>query len=365
VIKAVRLATARSQVSGAAIGPRKETVVGKIIFSFLTAIAWFFTCTAAGHAATQDNYQGKMIRIVVGFSPGGAFDAYSRSLSRHMRKYLPGNPAISVENMPGAGSLIAANYLYKAAAPDGLTVGNFIGSVLMGQILGQKGIEFDARKFAYVGAPARYYPVCVFSKASGITSLEKWIAAKTPVKMGGIGQGTAGDNTIRILRATLGLPIQLVSGYKGMAEIRLATEAGEVAGTCVGPRTVWQKALETAEVVPALQVTPTPAPDFPKVPLAIDMAKNDEARKLIEVGVHNDSAIALTYALPPGTPRELVVTLRRAFTETMKDGEFSGEMKKARLDVEPVAGEEVEKIINDAFKLDAALIGKLKDILYK
>jgi tripartite-type tricarboxylate transporter receptor subunit TctC len=337
----------------------------RVIYWFLTVTAGFLVVGAAGHAAAPDVYQGKVIRIVVGFSPGGAFDAYSRSLSRHMRKYIPGNPAITVENMPGAGSLIAANYLYKAANPDGLTVGNFIGSVLMGQVLGQKGIEFDARRFEYVGAPARYYPVCVFSKASGITSLEKWIAGKTPVKMGGIGQGTSGDNTIRILRATLGLPIQLVSGYKGMAEIRLATEAGEVAGTCVGPRTVWQKSLETGEVIPVLQVTPKPAPDFPTIPLAIDLAKSEEARKLIEVGVHNDSAIALTYALPPGTSKELLATLRRAFVDTMKDGEFSAELNKARLDVDPVAGEEVDRIINDTFKLDAALLGKLKDIFYK
>lgn len=340
-------------------------MMGSTICWLLTASAGLFFFIAAGHSATQDFYQGKVIRIVVGFSPGGAFDAYSRSLSRHMPKYIPGNPVITVENMPGAGSLIAANHLYKAANPDGLTIGNFIGSVLMGQVLGQKGIEFDARRFEYVGAPARYYPVCLFSKASGITSLEKWIDSKTAVKMGGIGQGTSGDNTIRLLRATIGLPIQLVSGYKGMAEIRLATEAGEVAGTCVGPRTVWQKALEAAEVVPVLQVTPKPAPDFPKVPLAIDLAKSEENRKLIEVGVHNDSAIALTYALPPKTPKDLVATLRRAFMDTMKDGEFFSEMKKARLDVEPVAGEEVERIINDAFKLDAALLGKLKDIFYK
>jgi tripartite-type tricarboxylate transporter receptor subunit TctC len=339
--------------------------MGRVIQWFITASAGFFFFTAVGHAATADFYQGKIIRIVVGFSPGGAFDAYSRSLSRHMRKYIPGNPLITVENMPGAGSLIAANYLYKAANPDGLIIGNFIGSVLMGQVLGQKGIEFDARRFEYLGAPARYYPVCVFSKASGITSLEKWSAAKTAVKMGGIGQGTSGDNTIRILRATLGLPIQLVSGYKGMAEIRLATEAGEVAGTCVGPRTVWQKALELGEVIPVLQVTPKPAPDFPKVPLAIDLAKSDDARKLIEVGVHNDSATALTYALPPGTPKELLAMLRRAFVDTMKDAEFSGELIKARLDVDPVTAEEVDRIINDAFKLDASLIGKLKDIFYK
>jgi tripartite-type tricarboxylate transporter receptor subunit TctC len=183
--------------------------------------------------------------------------------------------------------------------------------------------------------------------------------------MGGLGQGTSGDNTIKLLRAAIGLPIQLVSGYKGMAEIRLATEAGEVAGTCVGPRTVWQQTLEKGEVIPVLQVTPAPAPDFPKVPLAIDLAKSEEARKLIEVGVHNDSAIALTYALPPGTPKDLIAVLRRAFVATMKDAEFSTEVKKARLDVDPVAGEELEKIINDAFKLDASLVGKLKDILYK
>jgi tripartite-type tricarboxylate transporter receptor subunit TctC len=325
------------------------------------SLVWF---TFTPYAATPDYYQGKMIRIIVGFSPGGAFDAYSRSLSRHMRKHLPGNPNITVENMPGAGSLIAANYLYKGAGADGLTVGNFIGSVLMGQVLGQKGIEFDARSFQYIGAPARYYPVCLFSKASGITSLENWLAAKTPVKMGGLGQGSSGDNTIKILRATLGLPIQLVSGYKGMAEIRLATEAGEVAGTCVGPRTVWQQNLERGDVTPVLQVTPKPAPDFPKVPLAIDLAKTDEARKLIEVGVHSDSAIALTYALPPGTPKELLITLRRAFVATMKEEEFIAELKKARLDVDPVAGEELEKIINEAFKLDPALIGKLKEIFY-
>lgn len=335
------------------------------ISCFFAASAALFFYSAVGHPATQDVYQGKMIRIVVGFSPGGAFDAYSRSLSRHMRKYIAGSPNITVENMPGAGSLIAANYLYKAAAPDGLTIGNFIGSVLMGQVLGQKGIEFDARRFEYVGAPARYNPICLFSKASGITSLDNWFAAKTPVKMGGIGQGTSGDNTIRILRATVGLPIQLVSGYKGMADIRLATEAGEVAGTCVGPRTVWQQSLEKGEVTPVLQVTPRPAPDFPKIPLAIDLAKSEEARKLIEIGVHNDSAIALTYALPPGTPKEIMAILRRAFIATMKDGEFAAEMKKARLDVEPVAGDEVERIIQESLKMDAALIGKLKDIFYK
>lgn len=147
--------------------------MGRIIRWFITASAGLSFFTAVGHATTPDFYEGKIIRIIVGFSAGGAFDTYSRALSRHMRKHIPGSPTITVENMPGAGSLIAANHLYKAAKPDGLTIGNFIGTVLMGQVLGQKAIEFDARRFEYAGAPARYHPICVFSKASGITNLDK------------------------------------------------------------------------------------------------------------------------------------------------------------------------------------------------
>ena len=329
----------------------------------LLSVAVLSTTTAG---AQEPFFKGKTVRIIVGFSPGGAFDVYSRVISRHIGKHIDGNPAVMVENMPGAGSLTAANHLYKVAKADGLTIGNFIGSVLMGQLLDQPGIEFDARKFEYLGTPVRNHVICVLSKASGITDIEKWMAAKTPVKMGGIANGSATpDNVVRTVRVTLGLPIQLVSGYKGMSEIRLATDSNEVAGTCLGFRTVWQKALDAGEVVPVVQVAPKPAPDFPKVPLAVNLAKTDEARKLIEVGVHNDSAIALTYTLPPGTPKDRMAMLRGAFLETMKDPEFLAEMKKSRLEVDPVSGAEVEKIINEMFKLDAGLLGKLKEIFYK
>jgi tripartite-type tricarboxylate transporter receptor subunit TctC len=336
-----------------------------VIRLFLTACTGLLFLAAAASAATQDFYIGKTIRIIVGFSPGGAFDVYSRAISRHIGKHIPGNPTVVVENMPGAGSLILANQLFSAIKPDGLTIGNFIGSLLSGQLLDQKGIQFDARKFEYLGTPVRNHSICVLSKASGVAHIDAWMAAKTPVKMGGIGQGTTTDNVIRVIRATLGLPIQLASGYKGMSDIRLATESGEVAGTCLAFRTVWQKALDAGEVIPMVQVAPKPDPVYPKVPLAINLAKTEEARKLIEVGVHDDSATSLTYTLPPGTPKDRVALLRKAFMDTMKDSEFLAEMKKAMLDVDPVSGAEVEKIIHDHFNLDAALLGKLKDIFYK
>ena len=329
-------------------------------------IVCFALLMSSSAGAQEPFFKGKTVRIIVGFSPGGAFDVYSRAIARHLGKHMAGNPTVVVENMPGAGSLTAANHLFRVAKPDGLTIGNFIGSVLMGQLLDQRGIEFDARKFEYVGTPVRNHVICVLSKSSGITSVDQWRAAKTPVKLGGIANGSATpDNVVRTVRATLGLPIHLVSGYKGMSEIRLATESNEVDGTCLGFRTVWQKSLEAGDVLPVLQVAAKPSPDFPKVPLAASLAKSEEARRLIEVGVHNDSAIALTYTLPPATPKERVALIRTAFMDTMKDPEFLAEMKKSRLDVDPVTGAEVEKIIHEMFKLDAALLAKLKDIFYK
>src|SRR5262249_40644485 len=147
-------------------------------------------------------YKGKTIRIIVGFSAGGGFDTYARALSRHLSRHIAGNPVMVVENMAGAGSLIAANHIYNVSKPDSLTMGHFINNLLLEQVLGQKGVEFDARKFEYVGAPTTDHVICAMTKASGITSIEKWMASKTPVKMGGLAPGTSTpDNATRIFKA--------------------------------------------------------------------------------------------------------------------------------------------------------------------
>src|SRR5215813_2401799 len=312
--------------------------------------------------------KGKTIRIIVGFSAGGGFDTYARALSRHLSRHIAGNPVMVVENMAGAGSLIAANHIYNVATPDGLTMGHFIGGLLLGQVLGQKGVEFDARKFEYVGAPTTDHVICAMTKASGITSIERWMASKTPVKMGGLAPGASTpDNATRIFKSALGLPIQLVSGYKGTADIRLAAENGEIAGGCWGwdsVKVTWRKGLETGDVVVVMQASRQTRADLPKIPQAINLAKTDEARKLIEVGIHGDSEIVRTYTLPPGTPKDRVQVLRKAFEDTLKDPEFVAEAKKADLTINFVSGEEAEKIVSGLFKLDPSLVTKLKDILY-
>ena len=222
------------------------------IYCAIACIASLALLARTAHAATDDFYEGKTIRIVVGFAAGGGFDTYSRIIARHMGKHIPGKPTIVVENMTGAGSLIAANHVYKAAKPDGLTIGHFIGNLLMGQVLGRTGIEFDARKFEYIGIPVKDKPVCALTKRSGIRSMEEWTAAKTPVKLGGTAPGTTTDDIAKILKAALRLPIQLVAGYRGTADIRLAADSGELAGGCWGwdsIRATWRKAIEDRKSV--------------------------------------------------------------------------------------------------------------------
>ena len=318
-------------------------------------------------AGEANFFSGKTIRIVVGTSPGGGFDVYSRALARHMGGYIPGNPTFIVENMPGAGHRIAANHVYKVARPDGLTIGNFFGGLLVGQVLGYSGIEFDAVKFEYIGVPVKDNPVCALTKASGITSYERWSAAKNPVKLGATG---ADDLMLygipKILNAALGVPVQVVAGYKGTSDIRLAAEAGELAGGCWGwesIRSTWRNAIDSGAVNVVLQTVPKSQPELVKVPLAIEMAKTDEGRQLIQIGIHNVSAITRPYVLPPGTPKDRVQMLRKAMADTLKDQEFLGEVKKLNFAVDPISGEELESIIHGLFKIKPETLAKLKEIL--
>ncbi len=339
----------------------------KVTRSLLLAIAVLPFIASAACGTAHEFYQGKTIRIIVAFSPGGGFDTYARTIARHMGKHIPGNPTFIVENMPGAGGVIAANHLYKVAKPDGLTIGHFQGGlqILLGQILGRPGIEFDALKFEYVGVPVKDHWICALTKASGITTVEQWIASKTPVKMGGI-PGTTIDDIYKILKATLGLPIHIVTGYKGTSDIRLAADSGEVAGGCWNWESIkatWRSALDAGNVVVVLLLMPQTHPDLPTVPLATNFAKTEEARQLIQVGISDTGITSRLYVLPPGTPKERAQILRRAFISTMKDPEFLAEARKSKLDIDPVDGAEVERTITRLFRLSPSLLEKLKEII--
>ena len=257
----------------------------------VTTALGLLLCTSAQPAAAQELfYQGKTIRIIVGSDPGGGFDTYSRTIARHMSKHIPGNPVIVVENMPGAAQMISANYLYKVAKPDGLTLGNFAGTLFLAQVMGRPGVEYDVRKFEYLGAPARDFSTCTLSKRTGIANLQQWLAAKNPVKIGGIGPGDFTYEIPKILEFALGLPIQVVAGYKGTAPIRLAVESGEVDGVCMDWNSIkatWRKALDSGDVKVVVQIAARTHPELADLPIAADFAKSAEGRRLIQVGIHD------------------------------------------------------------------------------
>jgi tripartite-type tricarboxylate transporter receptor subunit TctC len=336
------------------------------LFSLVMLLISIMIAPSSYAASADDNfYRGKNIRIIVGFAAGGGFDAYARAIARHMGRHIPGNPSIIVENMTGAGSRVSANFLFRAP-PDGLLIGNFIGSLVLQQIMGDKGIEFDGRKFDWVGAPVQDETVCALTKASGIGSLDDWFATKKPVKLGGEAPGANDSDVPRVLKAALGLPIQLIEGFKGTSNIRIAAEAGEVDGGCwtwASIRTTWANGLESGNVKAIIQINPKKADDIPNVPNAIDYAKTPEAKILIDSGVHAPSAILRAYALPPGTPKGRGDILRSAFNATMKDPEFLAEMKKSRLEVNPLTGTEMDGIVRKLFQMDAKNVAKIREVL--
>ena len=338
----------------------------RTFWRIIAIIAGLHAFSSTTVLAQDGFYKGKTIRMVVAFSPGGGFDTYSRVIGRHLGKHIAGTPTVVVENMTGAGGIIQANFMYQSAKPDGLIVGNNIGGLILQQIMGAKGIQFDGRRFEYLGAPAVDHPVCVLTKASGITDLEKWFAAKEPVKLGGVGPGGTASDVARTVQAALKLPIQVVDGYKGTSDIRLAAESGELDGGCwawESIKTTWRKGLESGDVSVVVQTMPKKHRELSNVPLAIDYAKTDDAKRLLKYAIHDTATITRLYFMAPGTPKSRVASLRQAFLDTYKDPEFLAEAKKGQLDLQPVTGEEMEQVVAGLFKMDPRQVARLKEVL--
>jgi tripartite-type tricarboxylate transporter receptor subunit TctC len=340
-----------------------KRLIGLLVLALATA-----SNVSLGRAASSDDgfYKGKTVRMIVAFAPGGGFDTYTRAIGRHIAKHIPGNPSIIVDNMTGAGGFIHANFMYQQAKPDGLTIGNNIGGLILQQIMGAKGANFDGKRFEFLGAPAVDTAVCALTKASGVNSMEKWFAAKEPVKLGGVGAGGTASDLARIIQAALKLPVRLVEPYKGTSEIKLAAESGELAGGCwawESLKTMWSKGFETGEVNVVLTVMPKKHIELPHVPLAQDYAKSEDARRLLKFGVYDTAVITRLYFVPPGTPKDRVQILRNAFADTLKDPEFLADAKKSKLDIAPVAGEEMEKVVRGLYEIEPAMLARLKEVL--
>jgi tripartite-type tricarboxylate transporter receptor subunit TctC len=316
-------------------------------------------------SVSAQEYKDKTVTIIVGYSPGGSFDLYARVLARYIGRHLPGNPTRIVENMTGAGGLIAANHLYNRVKPDGLTIGAWASPLVLQQIMGNEAAQFDGRRFGYLGIPSEYDTVCTFNQKSGITKMDDWISAKRPQKISTIGPGTSTSDIPKLLKAALNLPMDVIDGYKGGADARLAVESGEVDGYCGSwgtVETVWRSAYESKKIVPVLQVTRKSQPRYQHIPLANSYAKTEEARELLRVA--DDVHIAqFPFSVPPGMSKDRLELLQRAFVRTFKDPDLLAEAKRSQLDVDPVDGPTIAKSLSGLYDLKPATVAKLKEIL--
>jgi len=336
------------------------------LFLLLTVAtsAWNLGISNPPSAGAQE-YKDKTVTIIVGYSPGGSFDLYARVLARYIGRYLPGNPTRIVENMTGAAGIIAANHLYNRVKPDGFTVGAWASPLILQHIMGNEAVQFDGRRVGYLGIPSEYDTVCTFNQQSGITKMDDWINAKRPQKISTIVPGTSTSDIPKLLKAALNLPMDVIDGYKGGADARLAVESGEVDGYCGSwgtLETVWRAAYESKKIVPVLQVAPKSQSKYKNFPLANSYAKTEEARELIKVAddVHGAQFV---FSVPPGMAKDRLELLQRAFVRTFKDPDLLGEAKRSQLDVAPVDGPTITKTLMGLYDLKPATIAKLKDIL--
>jgi len=311
-------------------------------------------------------YKGKTVSFIVGFSPGGGHDTYTRLMAKHIKKHIPGNPSVIVQNMVGGGSLISANYLYNRAKP-GLAIGRWASGLIRQEVLGRPEIEFDSRKFGWLGAPTQDHLVCTISTASGFKSWKDVMntSPDKPLIIGGIAPGASLTDDPKLIQAALGFPMKLVQGYRGSADVRRATEAGEVHGGCWGWASVkvtWKDALEAGKVRVLVQTMPKKHPDLQDVPLASEFAKTDESRVLLNIAAGGGQLLR-SYSMPPTTPKDILETMRKAFQAMIKDEAFLAQANKAKLDIDPLSGEEVKGLVDDLFKTPPELVAKLKKIL--
>ena len=310
-------------------------------------------------------FEDRTIRIIVPFGPGGGFDVHARLLAQRLGRHIPGAPTVVVENMPGAGGLVAAKHFAHRAEPDGLTLGMFsTGLVLQELVTRTKATALDSRveQFAVVGSPSPDSTVCFFSATSRVTDYEAWASAAPAPRMGATGPGSGSYVSTMIVTHALGLPIHPVVGYRGTAEIKQAMESGEVDGSCMSGSSFQTLYGPRHAHVVVLQVGSEQATGFAQVPAALEFAPNDRSRDLL-LALARMREIGRFYALPPDTPSELVTVLRTAFLKTMSDPEFLRDAATARLNINPMTGDEVASNITALLALSEETRDRLAQIV--
>jgi tripartite-type tricarboxylate transporter receptor subunit TctC len=307
--------------------------------------------TAAARAdSVADFYRGKTVEVYVGYSTGGGYDIYARTLARHMGRFIPGNPTLVPKNMEGAGSLRLANWLANAAPRDGSAFGTIGRGTAFDPVLGQPGAQFTAGDFSWLGSMNNEVSICASWGTSGIARFEDVLSKELLV--GAVSQNDDTGQFAKVINTVFGAKLKIVAGYPGGNDVVLAMERGEVQGRCgwswssvVAARPTWWKEKKINVLV---QLALAKHPDLPDVPLVTDLAKTDAQRQMLRL-IFARQVMGRPFVAPPGVPKERLAALRKAFMDTMADKDFMADSEKARLEIAPVPGDKVEALVKETY----------------
>lgn len=314
----------------------------KVIAALVVAVA---LCAHGREAAAAPYYEGKTLTIVVGYTAGGGYDKIARVLAKHLPKHIPGKPAVIVENMPGAGSLIATNYLYNKAAPDGLTIGTFNRGLPFAQLLKEEGARFDMRKFAWIGAAASEGTTLVVRSDVPYKTFAELLKAKEPIILGATGPTDTTTQYPKLLEEVFGLKIKLIN-YQSGADINLAIERKEVDGRA-GSYTSFVPYFQRGVFRPLIRGRVSEE-GGEKLPVDEDLAPDARGKALLAVRSVPDK-VGRPYVAPPGTPDETMKILREAFAKAIQDPELKADAAKAGLSLDYTPQDEVMKVLEMVF----------------
>jgi tripartite-type tricarboxylate transporter receptor subunit TctC len=321
------------------------------------------------HAQTNF-YQGKTITVIVGTVPGGLYDLWGRLFGRVMGKHIPGNPTMVVQNMPGGGSMVAANYLFGVAKPDGLTIGMFQTHMYLQQLVKRPEVKFDVRKFTWLGSQEKGTMMLYIRGDAPFKSIDDIINAKEPPKCGGTGLSDQTTLFTRLLEETVGARFTRVLGYKGGSEVDLAMERGEI--VCRATRITvhfsrepflsWDKRGFDRHLVQAGKMRDPRLADTPTIFELMDRYRTTEVgRRFAQVLLAGDE-LGRPMVAPPGVPPERVKILREAYSKALRDPELLNEVNRSRLDMEPITGQELEALYKDLLDQPAAVVELVKKL---
>jgi tripartite-type tricarboxylate transporter receptor subunit TctC len=334
---------------------------------FIAALATAATVIPAPAEAQDTNsfFAGKTVRIVVGFSAGGGYDIYARELSRYLGRHIPGHPLVVVQNMAGAGSLKAVNFLFNAAPRDGTMLATFSRGIVFEPLVGRlDGALFEAPKFNWIGSISDEVSVCAINASRGITTWQDMLTTKTLI--GASGAGADSDAFPIVLRNLFHLPMRIVTGYPGGADLNLAMERGEIDGRCgwswtsiVSRNREW---LTDKRIRITLQIALAKHEDLLDVPLIMELVSDPRQNAALKLIVSRQS-IARPFAAPPEVPPERIEILRQAFDATMRDQDFLAEMRSQTLEVRPLGGAAVQKLMRDIYATAPDIVKLAREML--